>query len=71
MKHARVYHLLRCHGHSGDHAMNIIVSARRKDQFALRWIRRIHATQPRKDWITRYRSANPLAELRAFVSKIT
>jgi hypothetical protein len=53
VKYPRVFHMLRVHGHSGERAADIIVAAKRKDPWSLRWIRRAHAMTPIRQWIKR------------------
>lgn len=44
MKHKRIYEALKAHGHSPSKAVEILVDARRKNRFALSWIRQIVKT---------------------------
>lgn len=53
MKHIRVFHMLRVHGHSAQKAQEMIIAAKRKDARAMRWIRRVHNMQHRELWIAR------------------
>lgn len=53
MRYTRIYHMLVCHGHSPQHAADILVACRRKDRFSLNWVRRAHQMVPRKLWAKR------------------
>jgi hypothetical protein len=55
VKYPRIFHLLRVHGHSGERAAEIIVSAKRKDPWSIRWIKRAHAMTAARIWIKRRR----------------
>jgi hypothetical protein len=56
MKYIRTYHMLVVHGHHPTKAAEIIVNAKRRDAWSLRWIRRVHSMQHPSLWIERKHS---------------